>query len=219
MLAALVLAALLLGALLVAANARVLGAGRARVRASLAELDPAPVAIVLGAGVRPDGTPSHALEDRLHQALELHRAGKVGKVLVSGDHGAERYDETNAMRRWLLERGVPPADLFCDHAGFSTYDTFARARRVFGVERAIVVTQAFHLPRALYTAERVGIDAHGTPCDRRTYRKGAWFAVRELGSRAKAWWQTSVTRPAPRTLGPAISLEGDGRASWDRETE
>lgn len=208
---------LVLAALIALVNARVLRAGRERVRASIAELDPAPVAIVLGAGVRKDGTPSHALEDRLQQALELQRSGKVKKVLVSGDHGAEPYDETNTMRRWLLARGVPPEALFCDHAGFSTYDTFVRARHVFGIERAIVVTQGFHLPRALYVAQTMGIDAQGTPCDRRTYRKGAWFEVRELGSRAKAWFQATMDPPDPSTLGPAISIEGDGRASWDRE--
>lgn len=207
---------LALCALVVLANTAVLRSGNARVRASIDELAPAPVAIVLGAAVKRDGTPSHALEDRLQQALELYRAGKVKKLLLSGDHGAAHYDETNTMRRWMQERGVPGEDLFCDHAGFSTYDTFARAKCIFGVERAIVVTQRFHLARALYTAQEFGIDAQGTPCDRRTYRKGAWFEVRELGSRTKACIQAGWLKPDPQLLGPPIPIEGDGRVSWDR---
>ena len=166
---------------LAVANATVLYQGHARERDSMQDLDVFPVAIVLGASVKSDGRPSHALEDRLQQALELHRAGKAQKLLLSGDHGNDSYDETNAMRRWLVERGVEPEDLFCDHAGFTTYDTMARAKRIFGVETAIVVTQGFHLPRALYTAHQLGMVVQGTPCDQRTYVKGLWFEIRECG--------------------------------------
>lgn len=212
------IACALVSALLVAlVNARVLGRGNAKARASIEELDAAPVAIVLGAGVRRDGTPSHALEDRLAQAVELHRTGKVRKLLLSGDRRERRYDETSSMKRWVLEHGVPPDDVFCDHAGFSTYDTMARAKQVFGITRAIVVTQRFHLGRALYTAEVLGIEAQGAPCDRRTYRKSAWFELRELGSRAKAFAQAELLHSPPRVLGPPISLEGDGRATWGEE--
>lgn len=204
-----------LAATVVIGNVVVLLSGTARMRDAIAELDPAPVAIVLGAGVRPDGTPSHALEDRLAQAVELHRMGKAKKLLLSGDHGKERYDETNTMRRFVLERGVPPEDVFCDHAGFSTWDSLARARAVFGVEHAIVVTQRFHLPRALHSAGANGIDAQGAPCDARTYAKGAWFELRELGSRSKAWIQALGIGARPLVLGDPIPIEGDGRASWD----
>ncbi len=196
-------------------NAWVYLRGSRQLLDSLAALPRAPVAIVLGASVKADGTPSDALSDRLQQALELVQAGRVDKVLLSGDHGSDDYDEPNTMRRWLIERGVPPEDVFLDHAGFSTYDTMARARRVFGVESAIVVTQRFHLPRALYTAAALGIDAHGAPCDRRTYVKGAWFALRELGSRTKAYVQAGLLQPDPRALGGPIPITGDGRASWD----
>ncbi|MFO1010433.1 MAG: ElyC/SanA/YdcF family protein [Planctomycetota bacterium] len=208
-------AAVLVGVAL--ANVVVLRSGGARVKSSIDALAPAPVAIVLGAAVKPDGTPSHALEDRLAQAVELYRAGKVEKLLLSGDHGTEHYDETNAMRRFALERGVAPEDLFCDHAGFSTWDTFVRARVVFGVTRAIVVTQRFHLARALYSAEANGIEAEGAPCDARTYAKSAWFELRECGSRAKAWLQAHGVASGARVLGAPIAIDGDGRTSWDRE--
>lgn len=198
-----------------ATNAWVLVAGNRLARESVADLRHAPVAIVLGASVKSDGSPSDALADRLEQALELKRAGKVDKILLSGDHARDDYDEPNAMRRWLAERGLPPEDLFCDHAGFSTYDTMARAKRVFGVERAIVVTQRFHLPRALYTAAALGLDVSGAACDRRTYVKGAWFALREVGSRTKAFLQAGWFEPDPRALGAPISITGDGRTSWD----
>lgn len=184
-------------------------------RDSIDELAPAPVAIVLGAGVRADGTPSDALADRLEQALELYRGGKVAKLLLTGDHGSRAYDETNAMRRWIVERGVPEVDVFCDHAGFSTHDSLARARQVFGVERAIVVTQAFHLPRALYPAHVLGIEAQGAPCDRRTYRSAVWLALRENASRVKALVQSGLFACAPRVGGEPIDIRGDGRASWD----
>lgn len=197
------------------ANAWVLLLGRTRERASIAALRVAPVAIVLGASVKADGTPSDALQDRLQQALELHLERKIEKILLSGDHGRVDYDETNTMRRWLLDRGVPPQDLFCDHAGFTTYDTMARAKRIFGVGRAIVVTQGFHLPRALYTATALGIDVEGAPCDRRTYVASGWFALREIGARAKAFVQAGLLEPDPRVLGPTIAITGDGRASWD----
>lgn len=204
-----------LALILVGANAWVWARGSALERDSIDALAPAPVAIVLGAGMRRDGEPSDALADRLEQALALYRAGKARKLLLSGDHGTPEYDETNGMRRWMVARGVPDADVFCDHAGFSTHDSLARARQVFGVERAIVVTQAFHLPRALYTAQACGIAAEGAPCDRRTYRGALWFALREAGSRVKALVQSGILHLAPRVGGAPIDIRADGRASWD----
>ncbi|MDZ4772440.1 MAG: ElyC/SanA/YdcF family protein [Planctomycetota bacterium] len=197
------------------ANVWVYAIGRARSHPSIAELAHAPVAIVLGASVKADGSPSHALEDRLQQALELHRAGIVSKVLLSGDHGRPEYDETNTMRRWLLDRGVPAPDLYCDHAGFTTYDTMARAKRIFGIERAIVVTQRFHLPRALYTATALGITVEGAPCDQRTYVKSVWFEMREIGARTKAFVEAGIFQRDPRALGTPIPIDGDGRVTWD----
>jgi len=202
-------------ALVLGASGWVWARGRSMECATMAELGQAPVAIVLGAGVRPDGNPSDALADRLEQALELYHTGKARKLLLTGDHGTRGYDETNCMRRFVLARGVKAEDVFCDHAGFSTHDSMARARQVFGIERAIVVTQAFHLPRALYTAAALGIEAQGAACDRREYQKGLWYALRETGSRTKAFVQSGLLRCAPRIGGEPISIAGDGRASWD----
>jgi vancomycin permeability regulator SanA len=183
---------------------------------SVAGPDEAPeayVAIVLGARVYSDGQPSPMLADRLETGLELYRAGNVKKILVSGDHGQHRYDETNAMRDYLLERGVPIEDVFMDHAGFDTYDTMYRAREVFLVKDALVVTQGFHLARAVYTARRLGLDAVGVPADRRPYADERRFAVRDWFARVKAFLEVNLTHPKPRYLGPQIPITGDGRAT------
>lgn len=203
--------ALAAGALAVLVNLQVYFAGRSGVRA-LNNAEPAEAALVLGAAVHPDGRPSVILMDRLQTALELRRAGKVRKILVTGDHGRHTYDEVNVMRAWLEARGVPPEDVFCDHAGFDTYDSLRRARDVFACRRLIVVTQAFHLPRALYIAEGLGLEAQGVEADRWIYRDAAWHQMRELGARIKAF--ACVTFGAsPRFLGPVIPISGDGRAT------
>jgi vancomycin permeability regulator SanA len=171
------------------------------------------VAIVLGARVYPNGNPSPMLVDRLETGFELYRTGKVQKILVSGDHGQHRYDETNTMRNYLLARGMPSEDVFMDHAGFSTYDTMYRAREVFLVKDALVVTQRFHLARAVYTARRLGLEAVGVPADLRPYADERRFVVRDWFARVKAFFDVNVLRPAPRYLGPVIPITGDGRAT------
>ena len=181
------------------------------------ELPHCQVAIVLGAGVRPDGLPSATLEDRLETGIELYRAGIVKKLLLSGDHGRITYDEANAMRRYALAAGLPKADVFLDHAGFSTYETMCRARDVFEVKDAIVVTQRFHLARSVYTARALGLEAWGCAADKRRYAAAAKNTVREWLARCKAAVQLHLTRPKPRYLGPAIPITGDGRATWDME--
>jgi SanA protein len=179
-------------------------------------IDDAPqrfVAIVPGCRVHPDGTPSAMLEDRLATALALYRAGKVEKILVSGDHGAPEYDEVTAMRRWLEARGAKGEDVFSDHAGFRTLDTMVRAAEVFGVEGAIVCTQRFHLARAVFLARRAGIDAVGVPADRRTYRGARLNELRETYARAAAFLDVRVLGKGPRFAGPKIPITGDGRAT------
>jgi len=172
---------------------------------------PAKVAIVLGARVYEDGTPSPMLADRLATGVELYKLGKVDKLLLSGDHGTTTYDEVNVMLQYCLDRGVPEEDVFTDHAGFDTYDTMYRARDVFKVTDALVVTQDFHLPRAVYIARTLGLEATGVVADIQPYA-GEWrFALREWPARVKAFFQLHVTKPGPRFLGPALPIDGDGR--------
>lgn len=189
----------------------VLGAGATADRA--ADVPRAQAALVLGALVRPDGTPSSMLRDRLDAATGLYRARRVRRILVSGDHGRTTYDEVNAMRRELLARGVPARDVFTDHAGFDTWDSVVRARKVFGVRSAVVVTQGFHLPRALWLARRAGLDATGLRADRLAYgSQGRRSWLREWVARTKAVADV-VTGADPRFLGPRIPITGDARAS------
>jgi SanA protein len=173
----------------------------------------AQAAIVLGAKVSADGTPSDMLVDRLETGIKLYKLGKVDKLLLSGDHGQVDYDEVNAMLKYVLARGVPDQDVFTDHAGFDTYDTMYRARDVFQVKTAIVVTQKFHLARAVYLARRLGLQATGVVADIQSYPNEWRFALREWPARVKAFMQVNITHPLPRFLGPVIPIEGDGRAT------
>ena len=176
------------GLVVAAANLVVLAGGR---EGGVKNLD---CALVLGAGVKHDGSPSDVLRDRLDVALSLYRHGRVERVLVSGDHRAESYDEPNAMRRYLEANGVPREAIFMDHAGFDTYSSVWRAKNVFGAERIIVVTQDFHLPRALYVARSLGIAAEGASADKRMYRGIAWLHARETISRTKAFFDVAFER-------------------------
>lgn len=174
-----------------------------------------PVAIVFGAKVGSLG-PSHILRDRLDAGIRLYKLGRVGKLLLSGDHGRQEYDEVNAMRAYALERGVAAEDLFLDHAGFRTYATLYRARDVFGVTSAVLVTNEFHLPRAIYTGKRFGMDVVGLTSDARSYRSWLRNDCREFLARTLAWLQVNVIRPRPKYLGPPIDITGDGRVTHDK---
>lgn len=181
--------------------------------AKVNELPKAQAAIVLGALVHEDGELSQMLDDRVQRAVELWRAGKVKRIIVSGDHGRWTYDEPDAMRRELQRNGVPARVIFTDHAGFNTWASLVRAHKVFGVDRAIVITQGFHMPRALYLAHRAGLEVHGLTADLHPYGKqGAKSDVREIPARAKAFAQAASGSAV--LLGPEISLSGDGRTTW-----
>jgi SanA protein len=187
------------------------------VRAGVRVVDPddaprAPVAIVPGAGIGSRGELSAVLEDRLAVAVALYRRGRVKKLLLSGDHGTVGYDEPAAMARYVEGAGVPPRDVFTDHAGFDTWATLYRARHVFLVSSALVVSQDFHLPRALYFARAVGIEATGVRADRRVYARREYYALREVGARVKAV-AVAALGVKPRFLGSEISIEGDGRVT------
>lgn len=167
--------------------------------------------LVLGAGVREDGSPSNMLEDRLKTGIALYeKSGGRIKLLLSGDHGRVGYDEVGCMLDYALKRGVPEEDIFLDHAGFSTYESVYRAKEIFGAEKLIIVTQRYHLTRAVYTAEKLGMDAVGEDACLRTYRGQIMRDIREWAARTKDFI-LCVFKPEPTYLGEKISLDGDGR--------
>lgn len=170
--------------------------------------------LVLGAKVYENGRMSDVFRDRAEVAISFYEAGKVRKILVSGDHGTEEYDEVNAAKGFLLSEGVKPEDIFLDHAGFDTYDSVYRAKEVFGVESMVVTTQDFHLPRALYIAEGLGIDACGASSDLHEYRTESQMEFREIFARNKAWLDVFL-KSKPKYLGEEIPISGDGQATWD----
>ncbi len=172
------------------------------------------VAIVLGAKVYSNGNPSDMLEDRLLTAFDLYKAGKVKRFLLSGDHGTTSYDEVDGMKNYLTKLGVKKEDIFLDHAGFDTYDSMYRAREIFEVRDALIVTQGYHLPRAVFLARKLGIDAEGVIADRRPYRNSNIFKARELGAQVKSFFEL-VFRIKPKHLGEQIPITGDSSASFD----
>ncbi len=180
--------------------------------ANVSQVPPAYTALILGAKVHGGGRLSHILEDRVITGLELYRRGKVKKLLLSGDHGQQAYDEVNAMREYLLKNGVPAQDIFMDHAGFDTYSSMYRARDVFQAMDVIVVTQEFHLPRAVFLARSLGVNAVGIVADRRAYTQTSRLksAVREPLARVKSFVEVML-RAKPKYLGDAIPITGDGR--------
>lgn len=165
--------------------------------------------LILGAGVRDDGSPSHMLEDRLLTGIDLYQSGQCKTLLMSGDHGREEYDEVNCMKDYAVNAGVLTEDIFMDHAGFSTYESLYRAREVFGAKKIVIVTQKYHLYRALYVADALGLDAVGVPADLRTYYGQSMRETRELAARVKDWLYT-IIKPLPTYLGDPIDLTGDG---------
>ncbi|MHB0858517.1 MAG: SanA/YdcF family protein [Anaerolineae bacterium] len=158
---------------------------------------PKPVAIVFGAGYWPDGRLSDILTDRVRTAVDLYHAGRVQKLLMTGDNRVVEYNEPQRMREYAIELGVPDEDIVLDYAGRRTYDSCYRALHIFRVEQAVLVTQAYHLNRALLTANGLGIDAVGVPADRRSYRLHDYYALREVPATALAYWQVWITRPVP----------------------
>jgi SanA protein len=212
--------ALLIGGLMlivVASNAYIVFSTRGEATSEISSLPHAQAAIVQGAQVRPDGTMSTMLADRVDRTVKLWRAGKVDRILVSGDHGQWSYDEPDTMREALMRAGVPGRVIFTDHAGFNTRATMVRAKKIFDVQSAIVVTQGFHMDRSLYLAKEAGIgDVHGLFSDQHHYgQKQVESDVREILARPKALFDTVID--AGVMGGPQIPITGDGRASWGPE--
>lgn len=176
--------------------------------ASAASFD-ADAVVVLGASVMPDGTPSDILKSRLDQGIALYFAGAAPKIIVSGDNGTESYNECWAMKRYAISRGVPSEDVFCDHAGFSTYETMYRAHHVFGAERVVIATQTYHLYRAIFDAKGVGMEAVGVSDDDRAYVSQHWYDLREIPARTKDFLQVLFSVPST-FVGDPISLDQSG---------
>jgi len=159
------------------------------------DAEAAPVAIVLGAGLQLDGSPSVILRDRLDTAIQLYQAGKVQKLLMSGDNPSIYYNEPGSMQEYAIGKQVPAEDIVLDYAGRRTYDTCYRALHIFKVEKAILVTQRFHLVRALFTCRQLGLEATGIPSDPRPYN--SFWLAREYPATSVAFWELFVTHPLP----------------------
>jgi len=154
-----------------------------------------PVAIVLGASVNRDGTPSDALRDRILTGVDLYKRERVYKILLSGDNGKFHVNEMAVMKKAAMDAGVPERDILVDGEGYRTFESCKRAIETFHITQAVVVTQRFHLGRALFLCNELGIDAVGVPADRETYVHGTWFWIRDLLASEKAFWDVYVHRP------------------------
>ncbi len=170
--------------------------------------------LILGAGVWGD-RPSPMLEDRLLQGIQLYDMGVSDRILVSGDHGREEYDEVNIMKQFAVDKGVPSEHIFMDHAGFDTYNSIYRAGDIFQAEKVIVVTQKYHLHRALYIAESLGLEAYGVASNPRSYAGQSKREVREILARAKDVI-TAIVKPDPYYSGEAIPVTGNGDITNDK---
>lgn len=174
-----------------------------------ASISSADAIVVLGASVFADGTPSGILQDRLDDGIALYFAGVAPKLIMSGDNGTESYNEVRVMKQYAIAQGVPSEDIFCDHAGFSTYESMYRAKYVFGCQRIVVATQTYHLYRALWSAKSLGMQATGVPSDYHEYQKQLQYDIREVPARTKDFFKALFRVPSTY-VGDAISLDQDG---------
>ncbi len=170
--------------------------------------------IVLGAGVWGD-KPSPMLEDRLLEAISLYENNTSSKIIMSGDHGKEEYDEVNIMKDFAIQQGVPSENIFMDHAGFSSYESIYRAKEIFGAQKVVIVTQKYHLYRALYIANRLEIEAYGVGADPRIYRGQSYRELREILARNKDFVKC-IFKPKPTYLGDTIPVNGNGDVTNDK---
>lgn len=171
--------------------------------------------VVLGAQVKPDGKPSVMLRERLDTGIEIYKAGLTDRIIMSGDHGSDDYDEVNTMKDYAIDQGVPSEHIFMDHAGFSTYESMYRAKEIFQAENIIVVTQKYHLYRAIYDAEAMGMQAEGVACDTAVYSGDKYRKFRESIARVKDVG-CQVLKPEPACMGEQIPISGNGNVTNDR---
>lgn len=170
--------------------------------------------LVLGCLVKDNGFPSDMLADRLRRGVELYELGAAPKLLMSGDHGREDYDEVAAMKRYAVDAGVDSSDVFMDHAGFSTYESVYRAKEIFQCKKILIVSQEYHLYRALHVAQELGLEAYGVGADYRNYRNQMSRDLREVLARVKDAG-TAIVKPLPTFMGKVIPISGDGDLTND----
>lgn len=170
--------------------------------------------IILGAGVWGD-KPSPMLEDRLLEGINLYKNNVAPKIIMTGDHGKEEYDEVNVMKKFAMDKDVPSEDIFMDHAGFSTYESLYRAKEIFETQKVVIVTQEYHLYRALYIANKLGIEAYGVASDPRQYVGKTYREIREILARSKDFVQC-IFKPKPTYLGETIPVFRNGNVTNDK---
>ena len=173
--------------------------------------------VILGAGIWGD-KPSPMLQDRLEEGIKLYNEGIAPKIIMSGDHGREEYDEVNIMKEYAVNKGIPSEDIFMDHAGFSTYESIYRAKEIFDADNIVIVTQEYHLYRALYIADKLDINAYGINSDPRQYSGQLFREIREILARNKDFINC-IIKPKPTYLGESIPVSGDGNATNDKESD
>ncbi len=174
--------------------------------------------LVLGCLVKSGGVPSDMLHDRLRRGVELYDAGAAPKLLMSGDHGREGYDEVDAMKQFAVDSGISSGDVFMDHAGFSTYESIYRARDIFQAKKIIIVSQEYHLYRAIYIAHALGLEAYGVSADYRNYLGQSARDFREVLARIKDLGYC-IFQPDPTYLGEAIPISGNGDLTNDENSD
>lgn len=179
-----------------------------------AELEDVDCILVLGCLVRSNGTPSDMLADRLEQGIGLYELGAAPKLLMSGDHGRKDYNEVETMKQYAVSAGISSSDVFMDHAGFSTYDSIYRAKEIFAADKVIIVSQEYHLYRALYLTEKLGLEAYGVAAEGDDYSGQTYRELREILARVKDF-MTAIIKPEPTYLGDVIPVNGDGDLTND----
>lgn len=183
--------------------------------AEASKLAKADCILILGAGIRKDNSPSPMLEDRLKQGIKLYKDGVSDRLLVSGDHGRAGYDEVNVMKQYAMKAGIPSENIFMDHAGFSTYESLYRARDIFKAHTVVIITQKYHIYRALYIGRGLGLKVYGIASDYKKYAGQSGREAREILARVKDFFYV-VAKPKPTYLGDAVPVSGNGDITNDK---
>ena len=186
----------------------------ALINSDSAKIAPSYTGLVLGAKVYENGSLSGVLQDRVESALELYKSKKIKRFLLSGDHGSANYDEVNQMKKYLISKGVSTKDIFLDHAGFDTYSSIYRAKNIFNVDKLVIITQKFHVKRAVYIAQSMNLQVQGYTADKHTYGIAKKMILREGLANVKAFFEL-LLRKKPKYLGQKIDIKGDSSKSYD----